>query len=161
MFDPLMYLLENILLDSKIRIFVHHHIQPEKYICLLLKKNFTSKSQLHFTFWLFLCFRNLSVKLQNKTLKYHYFKMLTWFWMNIDIPFFPGSYNALSMANVRFFKPNPRTLVQLPDRLQGWRIRTGSYFLIPYKQASRSYFPQDWTIFLSFKADSFSQVGYQ
>jgi len=68
-----------------------------------------------------------------------------------------GSYNALSMANVRFFKPNPRTLVQLPDRLQGWRIRTGSYFLIPYKQASRSYFPQDWTIFLSFKADSFSQ----
>ena len=75
--------------------------------------------------------------------------------------FFPGSYNALSMANVRFFKPNPRTLVQLPDRLQGWRIRTGSYFLIPYKQASRSYFPQDWTIFLSFKADSFSQVGYK
>ena len=84
---------------------------------------------------------------------------MTWFWMNIDFPFFPGSYNALSMANVRFFKPNPRTLVQLPDRLQGWRIRTGSYFLIPYKQASRSYFPQDWTIFLSFKADSFSQVG--
>ena len=50
MFDPLMYLLENILLDSKIRIFVHHHIQPEKYICLLLKKTLHPKVNyiLHF-----------------------------------------------------------------------------------------------------------------
>ena len=42
---------------------------------------------------------------------------------------------------------------------QGWGIRAGSYFLIPFRQAFGADFPQDWTIFLSFKTDSSSQVG--
>ena len=48
--------------------------------------------------------------------------------------------------------------LRLSGRHQGWGIRTGAYFLIPYKEAFKADFPSDWTIFLSFKADPFSQV---
>ena len=110
--------------------------------------------------WLLIVNRNQSLKLRNKTWQHYGFIL------NFSLDFltdvvFSGSYNALSRANVRYFKPNPRTLARLPDRHHGWRIRAGSYFLIPYKQAFRSFFPQDWTIFLSFKADSFSQVCWK
>ena len=66
---------------------------------------------------------------------------------------------ALTGSNVRYFKPNRRSLLKVSDWHDGWRISTGSYFLIPYKQTFNSDFPPDWTIFLSFKAEYISQVG--
>ena len=70
-----------------------------------------------------------------------------------------GSLRALTAANVRYFKPNRRSLLKVSDWHQGWRISSGSYFLIPYKQTFNTDFPTDWTIFLSFKAEYITQVG--
>ena len=60
---------------------------------------------------------------------------------------------------MRYFKPNRRSLMKVSDWHEGWRISTGSYFLIPYKETFSTDFPPDWTIFLSFKAEYISQVG--
>ena len=58
-----------------------------------------------------------------------------------------------------YYEMTPWLLQKLTDIWpQGWRIRAGSYFLIPFRQAFSVDFPQDWTIFLSFKTDSASQV---
>ena len=70
-----------------------------------------------------------------------------------------GSLRALTASNVRYFKPDRRSLMKVSDWHDGWRISTGSYFLIPYKQTFNADFPPDWTIFLSFKAEYVSQVG--
>ena len=69
-----------------------------------------------------------------------------------------GSLNALSQETLQYVKPHQDSLVALTDRHLGWRITTGSYFLIPYKHAFQTEYPKDWSIFLSFKANSFSQV---
>ena len=72
-----------------------------------------------------------------------------------------GSWRALTESNVRYFKPNRRSLMKVSDWQDGWRISTGSYFLIPYKETFRTDFPADWTIFLSFKAEYISQVCWK
>ena len=51
--------------------------------------------------------------------------------------------------------------MKVSDWQDGWRISTGSYFLIPYKETFRTDFPADWTIFLSFKAEYISQVCWK
>ena len=48
--------------------------------------------------------------------------------------------------------------MKVSDSHDGWRIKTGSYVSIPFKEAFRKDFPTDWTVFLSFKVEYTTQV---
>jgi len=68
-----------------------------------------------------------------------------------------GSINALTVENPRYFKPYKRSMHKLTERLFGWSMKSGSYFLIPYKEAFGLPFPSQFTILISFKPDKESE----
>lgn len=62
-----------------------------------------------------------------------------------------GAVNAIAVEDSRYFKPYRRSFQSVHDRPGAWRIKTGSYFLLPYHQVFGRHFPHDFTIFLTFK----------
>ena len=59
--------------------------------------------------------------------------------------------NAIQVDDSRYFKPYRRAFQRVTDRPLAWRIKAGSYFLLPYREVFGSDFPHDFTIFLTFK----------
>ena len=72
----------------------------------------------------------------------------------------PGSINALTVENPRYFKPYKRTMHKLSERQYGWSMKSWSYFLIPFKEAFGLPFPSQFTILISFKPDKDSEVSH-
>lgn len=73
--------------------------------------------------------------------------------------FFAGSVNALSVKESRYFKPSPSAFHMVNGRSAAWKIKPGSYFLLPYKQAFGQDFPKDsFTVFLTIKPSKDSEV---
>jgi len=72
---------------------------------------------------------------------------------------FAGSVNALSVKESRYFKPSPSAFHMVNGRSAAWKIKPGSYFLLPYKQAFGQDFPKDsFTVFLTLKPSKDSEV---
>lgn len=62
-----------------------------------------------------------------------------------------GTVNTIAVEDSRYFKPYRRSFQSVHDRPGAWRIKAGSYFLLPYHQVFGKHFPHDFTIFLTFK----------
>ena len=72
---------------------------------------------------------------------------------------FAGTVNALSVKESRYFKPSPNAFHTVKGRSSAWKIKPGSYFLLPFKQAFGQEFPKDsFTVFLTFKPSKDSEV---
>ena len=77
-----------------------------------------------------------------------------------NVSIFAGSVNALSVKESRYFKPSPSAFHMVNGRSAWtWKIKPGSYFLLPYKQAFGQEFPKDsFTVFLTLKPSKDSEV---
>ena len=73
---------------------------------------------------------------------------------------FSGSVNTLSVKESRYFKPSPSAFHRDNGRSAWtWKIKPGSYFLLPYQQAFGQEFPRDsFTVFLTIKPSKDSEV---
>ncbi len=82
--------------------------------------------------------------------------------ISLSLLFFTGRTNALSVRDSRYFKPSPSAFRRVPGRgPDAWRIRPGSYFLLPFRQAFGADFPsRGFTVFLSIRAAEDSEVSF-
>jgi len=68
-----------------------------------------------------------------------------------------GLLNLLSVDNPNYFKPTRNVFRKIPGRLSGWRLKSASYLLYPFKEAYGTDFPREFTLFLNFKPYSKSE----
>ena len=73
---------------------------------------------------------------------------------------FAGAVNTLSIVQERYFKPSPKAFSKVEGRgPDAWQFRPGSYFLLPFQEAFGRNIPSDFTIFLTIKPTTESEVG--
>ena len=66
--------------------------------------------------------------------------------------------DALSESYRQYAKPRRSAVTRVSGEHGGWRLTAGAYLLVPFTRATRSAFPRDWTILLTFRPDAAYQV---
>ena len=66
--------------------------------------------------------------------------------------------DALSESYRQYVKPRRSAVTRVPGAHGGWRLTAGAYLLVPFTRATRTAFPRDWTILLTFRPDAAYQV---
>ena len=66
--------------------------------------------------------------------------------------------DALSESYRQYAKPRRSAVTRVSGEHGGWRLTAGAYLLVPFTRATRSAFPRDWTILLTFRPAAAYQV---